>query len=303
MSNPFEPAAPTYVTPSTAAAPPPTPAPHPYAGASPAPRPPPGHGSPAPTPGSERATSDGSFVWHRQEKAQQDPFNPTVAGKISGVFWGKGSEAAHFLIALAMIFGLALTIFLSWMNQGIDQRLLPWQGVLLLAGFYTSGFFLHELGHRQVAKRHNLPTKFRLLSFGLVLTVVGYFTPLKIGIPGAVLVVGLEEINDRTGQCKVAGPLVNLVLGFALFGLSFLPLIPAPYNFFFGMGAYFNFMLGGFNLLPVGPLDGRNIIKWKPGLWGALMLVMWGMFVFLMLVLSVPDLTEALYHLSDLYRL
>ncbi len=247
----------------------------------------------------QRATSDGSYTWYRQNQPPEDAFDPDSGVEIKGILWPKGSESAHFIIALSLIFGLALTIFLSWRQQGFPEALLPWQGVLLLALFYTSGFFLHELGHRQVAKRNNLPTKFRLFTFGVVLTAIGFFTPLKIGFPGAVLVVGLEEISDRTGHCKIAGPLVNLILGGALFVLSFFPIIPPPYNFLFCLGAFFNFQLGLFNLMPVGPLDGRNILKWKPALWGVMVAAMLGLFIATLIIYSSPVYPETLYHLSD----
>ncbi|MHA1734418.1 MAG: AN1-type zinc finger domain-containing protein [Promethearchaeota archaeon] len=246
-----------------------------------------------------QVATDGSYVWHREDKPPEDAFDPDSGVEIKGILWPKGSEAAHFFIALGLIFGLALTIFLSWKQQGFPDALLPWQGVLLLALFYTSGFFLHELGHRQVARRHNLPTKFRLFTFGVSLTLVGFFTPLKIGFPGAVLVVGLEEISDRTGHCKLAGPMVNLVLGGSLFALSLLPALRAPYNFLFCMGAFFNFQLGLFNLMPVGPLDGRNILKWKPAVWGIMVAAMASLFIVTLVIYSSPVYAESIYHLSE----
>ncbi|MFW9780911.1 MAG: hypothetical protein ACFFFB_01355 [Candidatus Heimdallarchaeota archaeon] len=65
-------------------------------------------------------------------------------------------------------------------------------------------------------------------------------------------------------MCKAAGPLVNLVYGIILFIISFLiPNSLYPLNFLFLISAYLNFMLGAFNMIPIGILDGQNIWKWN----------------------------------------
>ena len=96
----------------------------------------------------------------------------------------------------------------------------------MLAGFYATAFLFHEFGHRQVAVHFNLQTKFRLLTFGMILTVFsivfGIFSLFPGGIslptlalPGAVVVLGLSKIDRTTGLCKAAGPTVNLVFIYA----------------------------------------------------------------------------------------
>ncbi|GAB4305330.1 MAG: hypothetical protein Kow0069_00960 [Promethearchaeota archaeon] len=249
----------------------------------------------------DRVLDDGTYVWYRKGDSTPDPFDPSSGIKIKGVLWPKGSELAHLSIGVGLIFGLALSIFLSWRQQGFPPQLLPPVGVLLLALFYSMGFLLHEFGHRQVGKHYNLPTKFRLFTFGVVLTALGLVTPLKVGFPGAVMVVGLDEISKRTGLCKVAGPTVNIVLGTTLFALSFWDAIPPPYNFMFCMGAFFNYQLGLFNLLPFGPLDGQNIMRWKPFLWAGMMIVTFALFAATLVIYSSPTLTESLYDLSSVF--
>ena len=143
----------------------------------------------------------------------------------------------------------------------------------MLAGFYSTAFLFHELGHRQVAIHFNLQTKFRLLTFGMMLTVFGVIFNVyslisggasfpSLALPGAVVVLGLSKIDRTTGLCKAAGPTVNLVYGIVLFVVSFL--IPSyPLNMLIGLAANLNFMLGTFNMIPIGILDGQNIWRWN----------------------------------------
>jgi Zn-dependent protease len=147
----------------------------------------------------------------------------------------------------------------------------------MLAGFYATAFFFHEMGHRQVAVHFKLQTKFRLLKFGMMLTVIGVVFNLfslttggasfpSLALPGAVVVLGLSTINRTTGLCKAAGPIVNLVYGLILLMISFL--IPTyPLNMLIGLAANLNFMLGSFNMIPLGILDGQNIWKWNKKLY------------------------------------
>ncbi len=246
----------------------------------------------------EQSTQDGSYEWHGgKAEIPEDAFNPESGVEMKGIFWPKGSEAAHLLIGggLMFLFGYLTFSFLTRifaLYVGYIPQIETWH-VILLAGIFTGSFLGHEFGHRQVAKHHKLQTKFRLFEIGIIITAVSivssFFGGPGIGFPGAVVVIGLEEISRETGQCKIAGPLVNLIVGgvlmvlaiFPLAGLSFFPL-----NFVLYYAAQFNFQLGLFNMLPFGPLDGRNIIKWKPVLWILLILALGGLFAFIFITLS-----------------
>jgi len=84
--------------------------------------------------------------------------------------------------------------------------------------------------------------------------------------PGAVMVAG--NVNRRqNGMIALAGPASNLTLwllglpAFILFQEGTLGLIV-----FYWMVA--NSILGGFNMLPFGPLDGKKIKSWsEPVFW------------------------------------
>jgi Zn-dependent protease len=223
------------------------------------------------TDGVIRGTSDGTYTWYRQEQAvPENAFDPDSGINFKGILLAHKSEFLHFLIGCTLIFLIGI---ISFYNQIINSGYI-W-ALFMLAGFYMTAFLFHEFGHRQVALHFGLQTKFRLLTFGMLLTVLslimGFISLVSssptfpmLALPGAVVVLGLEKINRKTGLCKTAGPLVNLVYGSILLIISLIiPNALYPLNFFVGYASYFNFMLGAFNMIPIGILDGQNIWKWN----------------------------------------
>ncbi|MCK4779352.1 MAG: M50 family metallopeptidase, partial [Candidatus Lokiarchaeota archaeon] len=228
------------------------------------------------TPGSIRGTTDGTYTWYRQEsQVPVDAFDPDSGIKFKGILLPHKSELFHFIIGVSLIFIIGiLTFYPNLINTGYEWA------IFMLAGFYATAFLFHEFGHRQVAVHFGLQTKFRLLTFGMILTVSGLVFGLyslisgglgfpSLALPGAVVVLGLSKIDRTTGLCKAAGPIVNLVYGTILFIISFI--IPTyPLNQLIGVAASLNFMLGTFNMIPIGILDGQNIWKWNKKIYIAL---------------------------------
>ncbi|MFW9867234.1 MAG: hypothetical protein ACFFEN_14150 [Candidatus Thorarchaeota archaeon] len=217
------------------------------------------------TPSIPRGTTDGTYTWYRQEsQVPANAFDPDSGIKFKGILFAHLSELIHFIIASVLIFIIGFMIFYN-----PDYFILGYGWItFMLAGIYVTAFLFHEFGHRQVAKHFKLQTKFRLLTFGMIITLFSLIAGLlqipipSLALPGAVVVLGLEKVSKRTGLCKAAGPSVNLVYGIILFVLSFL--VPFyPLNFLFVISAYLNFMLGAFNMIPIGILDGQNIWKWN----------------------------------------
>jgi len=223
-----------------------------------------------------RGTTDGSFNWYRQERhVPENAFDPDSGIEFKGILFPYKSEFLHLLIGSSLIFLIGLIVFY---NPQLVRLNLTW-AIFLLAGFYTTAFLFHEFGHRQVAKHFGLQTKFRLLTFGMILTVfgliAGFWSLLSnsislpiLALPGAVVVLGLDKIDRRTGLCKAAGPIVNLIYGTILLIVSLVMNKNLfPLNLFIGYAAALNFMLGLFNMIPIGILDGQNIFKWSKSLY------------------------------------
>ena len=227
------------------------------------------------TPGVTRGTTDGSYTWYRPETLiPENAFSPDSGIDFRGILFPYKSEFVHLVIGCSIIYLIGL---LSFYNPNFQASLeyfnMGW-ALFMLAGIYMTAFLFHELGHRQVAKHFKFPTKFRLLTYGMILTTVSFLTAtLSImttisipspALPGAVVVLGLEKVSKETGLCKAAGPIVNLVYGVILLIISFLiPRSLYPFNYLICIAAGFNFTLGGFNMIPIGILDGQNILKWS----------------------------------------
>ena len=242
-----------------------------------------------------RGTTDGTYTWYRQEKQIPDnAFDPDSGIQFKGILLAHKSEFTHFMIGGILIFLIGIISFFEVVYTGYIWAL------FLLSTFYMTAFLFHEFGHRQTAKHFGLQTKFRLLTFGMLLTVFSLimgFSSLITGsalfpmlaLPGAVVVLGLDKISRKTGLCKAAGPSVNLVYGTIILVISFaIPRQLYPLNYFFGYAAYFNFMLGSFNMIPLGILDGQNIWKWNKRVYISLIIPLIALLILTLSLINAP---------------
>jgi Zn-dependent protease len=152
---------------------------------------------------------------------------------------------------------------------------------------------LHEIGHKIVAKRHGCWAEFRAdpkgLRFGVLLAALLGFLFMA---PGAVMVAGVVT-RRQNGHIAVAGPLVNL--GLFVVGVPLGALLLGLTNAFeLSSGAMFvdggldwrtmlidicvfwlqaNLILGLFNMLPFGPLDGLKVRDWSESVFYAVLLI------------------------------
>jgi Zn-dependent protease len=224
--------------------------------------------------------TDGNYYWHRKPDQEEvpDAFDPASGVKIKGILLPNLSEIAHIIIASILILSLSISGFIYSFSA------IPDMGTkILIIGFlslmYLAAFLVHEFSHRQTAIHFGLHTKFRLFTMGVIMTAVCIFLPVKFALPGAVVVLGLENISRETGLIKLAGPVSNLILGAILFILGILPFWSPMWNNLLLTAANFNFMLGAFNMLPFGILDGDNIRKWNKKIWILFFITMIGMLI------------------------
>ncbi|UXM85573.1 site-2 protease family protein [Methanococcus aeolicus] len=133
--------------------------------------------------------------------------------------------------------------------------------VILIA--VGTGFVLHELAHRTVARHFGAISEFRAWYNGLAIALV-----LKILIgttfiaPGAVYIWKDYLTSRENGLISIAGPLTNVALAivFYMFYLMHIPIISdIGYH-----GYYINIFLAGFNMIPIPPFDGSKILSWNP---------------------------------------
>jgi len=133
-------------------------------------------------------------------------------------------------------------------------------------------FLFHELAHRTIARRFGCVAVYKMWIEGMILGLVLMFMKpygfIPFIAPGAVVIypfrfgrwgyrtVRLTEVES--GLISFAGPAVNI-----FFALVF-KLIPGG---IFNLISLVNAWLALFNLLPIPPLDGSKIMRFRPWLW------------------------------------
>lgn len=178
------------------------------------------------------------------------------------------SEITHLIVGtlLVVLVGFSLIRY----NLGLPL----WILAAFVSGFAAS-FLLHELGHRSYARSYGLYARFRLDTFGALLTLISAIPlmPFKIIAPGAVVVSGIISI-EVLGMAALIGPVINLILSAILNVAAFIVgQLPGPavqsyllQYLFYRLGAL-NAFIAFFNLIPFGALDGRKVLAWSPAKW------------------------------------
>ena len=140
----------------------------------------------------------------------------------------------------------------------------------------TVVFVPHELlGHKLIAQRFGCHAEYRMWKTGLIIAIIGSLFGVVFAAPGAVMIFpGIRKefawtihriTSKEMALIALAGPIVNIIFGFALIGLLFASL---PYAAIIYTAARISFFLALFNLLPFGPLDGAKILNYSWKLWG-----------------------------------
>ena len=91
-------------------------------------------------------------------------------------------------------------------------------------GYLTSSVLAHEFAHKVMAQRSGMWAEFRLTTWGVVLTAVSVFLPIRMIAPGAMMIAGSPNGDDIV-KISLAGPLTNLILSVGILG-SCICLVP-----------------------------------------------------------------------------
>ncbi|MEW5937303.1 MAG: site-2 protease family protein [Candidatus Thermoplasmatota archaeon] len=182
-------------------------------------------------------------------------------------------ELALSTLVLTLAFSIA---FMEGIQEIISAPggliyILPMSFVAVL-----TGYLLHELAHKWVAQRYGLWAEFRYWLFGLVLALATSLFGLVFAAPGAVYIAG-HATRERMGRVAAAGPMVNIIIGAALLPLTFMT--PLYLSWILRLVAMINIFLGGFNLLPIPPLDGSKVLFWSKAVWAAMIIAVVGLYI------------------------
>jgi Zn-dependent protease len=148
--------------------------------------------------------------------------------------------------------------------------------VLLLAALTAGlGVILHELMHRVVARYFGATAHFVANDTMLVISILIAFTGFLFAAPGAVWHTGYLT-KRQVGLIAAAGPVTNMVLAILFLG-ALVALrgsgISSTVIFGLFMGFQVNGILGVFNMLPFGPIDGAKIMDWSGPVFGVLIVI------------------------------
>jgi Zn-dependent protease len=161
--------------------------------------------------------------------------------------------------------GVSLAFYLALFRPNLshvslEYVLYPMIITLIVVG---SSFVLHELLHKFTAQHFGFWSEFRasytMLAFAVLFAAVA---GIVFAAPGATMIYGPTITKRQNGIISAAGPLLNMALG----GLFLLLYLLAPLGGVLSevgqLGFIINMWLSAFNLLPIGPLDGKKVLDW-----------------------------------------
>ena len=194
---------------------------------------------------------------------QQPQQRPTIVH--TGSIWHFSKIEVQHLSQATLAFTIALAFMTTngiWGALASPQTFVFGGIVYFLA--LAPAFVLHEMAHKVAARHYGCWAEFRASPTGLRW---GVLIAAAFGIvfmaPGAVMVVG-NTSRSQFGKIALAGPITNVALwslglGMVLMGATANPILEViiiPWM-------WGNAILGTFNMLPFGPLDGKKIKTWS----------------------------------------
>ena len=164
---------------------------------------------------------------------------------------------------------MAFTLALAFMTTGGIFGALSSPNEFIIGGLVyfialAPAFLLHEIAHKIVARNYGCWAEFRAspggLRFGVILAAA---FGIVFMAPGAVMVAG-HTTKSQFGKIALAGPVTNVILWSLGLIMIFLgvgdnivgKMIIVPWM-------WGNAVLGAFNMIPFGPLDGKKIKTWS----------------------------------------
>ncbi len=177
-------------------------------------------------------------------------------------------------------------ILISWLVLSVAFMNLfgiSLENLLMFLFIIGLSVIIHELAHREVAKRLKFDAKYKAWPMGLILALVTSFAGFLFAAPGAVMISpkyvfheSRERLKEANFKISAAGPGTNIILGafFAVLALNF-----ADSLFYFA--SMINIWLAIFNLIPFPPLDGSKIFSYDVKYWGMMIGIAAALFVLL----------------------
>jgi Zn-dependent protease len=182
-------------------------------------------------------------------------------------------EFAKAWIGTALAFAV---LFSGARRTDLQYYLSPAFFNLFLLAALTAGIgvILHELAHRVVARHFGARAHFVANDGMLLISILIAFTGFLFAAPGAVWHEGYLT-KRQVGLIAAAGPITNMVLALLFVGVLLTVGNTLPDMLYRGLiiGYFVNALLGVFNMLPFGPLDGTKVLAWSAPIFGILIAI------------------------------
>lgn len=212
--------------------------------------------------------------------------NLVISQNFGRIHFGR-QELIQIAISVAVLTA-AFTIVLlgGFMGDLGSYTAVVWLFALGVSAIVSiTGFLLHELAHKFVAQRYGAWAEFRMYPTGLFMAMIFAFLGFLFAAPGAVFISG--RINRKqNGIISLAGPVTNIAFGTIFIALWLMFPDAGIWSVGLNLIGRLSLMLAAFNLIPLGPLDGKKVWNWNPGYWVismavavVLLLVGWGFFI------------------------
>ena len=192
-------------------------------------------------------------------------------------------ELRHIVMASGALIAAFTLVFLNPLGRTFTAGD-ALQTVVSATVAVLTGFLLHELAHKVLAQRYGAWAEFRSSPGGLILAVITGLLGFVFAAPGAVYISGSLNKGEN-GRVSLAGPLTNFGIALAFLGslVAFAPFLSGGLaswvRTILNFTVYINLFLGGFNMIPIPPLDGSKVIAWNPAVWILTLIAIVGVFV------------------------
>ncbi len=163
---------------------------------------------------------------------------------------------------LALFVGVSVIIFMRYPRGIFSTANLAFFSVATAAVTVFTGFLIHELAHRQVARYYGGTARFRKWDIGIFMVLLTSLVGLLFGATGAVYFSGVYD-RKQVGIISIFGPLTNMFSGILLIVGA---LLASGSYFISGMlmfAGQLNLWFCLFNLIPVWQLDGAKVFAWS----------------------------------------
>ena len=183
----------------------------------------------------------------------------------TGSIWHFSKTEISHLTQATLAFSLALAFMsVNGIMGALNSPLIFIIGGIVYAIAIAPAFLVHETAHKVVARKYGCWAEFRASPRGLRFGIfIAALTGIVFMAPGAVMVAG-NTTRSQFGKIALAGPVSNV----ALWGLGLGAILLGAANSTLGglilvPWLWGNAILGLFNMLPFGPLDGKKIRTWS----------------------------------------